>query len=155
MKKTIVSLLLLASALFARADITVTIAQCREVAAALNQLDGAEQLVPQGDGKPAKVVSVPYKLSADTRWKIADLAVALRDELAKAETARVALLKQSGADVPAPPPAAVTAYGDEFVKLIARPVKLKCAPLKRADLDLDTNAIPPGVLAALIPVTVP
>lgn len=138
----------------------ITVAKAVDLLAALNGLSaGREEIV--GQGASQRVIAVPYNLSADTLWAIADNITALRkvvvgyQEVVRSLTAQAEA--KSGTGLPlAEGSAAHKALAAEIQKTFEseRPID-KLARLKRDDLKLGENKIPPQLLSSLAPILNP
>lgn len=123
-----------------------------DLANALAALDGSERVVDQGPGNPSRIVREPYKFSGDVRARLAaDLAVVV-DAAKRAQEKRDALIKQisGGSDRIDPKNSAQMAeFTVSASTLLEAEVALDLSPIATADLNLEANAIPVSVLAAL------
>ncbi len=127
-----------------RADINVSIQETLIINNSLPLLDNVSIA-----GRPEHPA---YHFSTETMWRIVDLKLALAIELEKARTVLAALETQHPDREKNPE--AKAAFDKEYKSLTEKIIHLKCAPLKRADFDLDKNPIPPDLLVALAPITI-
>jgi hypothetical protein len=149
MKKLILLVSLFVASLASAA--TLTVAQALELRAGATALDGQTQVVPQGES-PAKIVLVPYKLTGDTRWKIASVLTALKPLLDTFDSVRQSVAKSTGADVDPKNEAKAAAFSTEINTQLQRKDEVKLPVLTKAELNLNDNPIPGSVLAALQPI---
>ncbi|HEY0966926.1 MAG TPA: hypothetical protein VGD88_06025 [Opitutaceae bacterium] len=130
-------------------------AQLVELGSALSALDGAQRVVPQGDGKPSAVVFTAYELGGKTRLVIARNVAAIKTPLEAFEQTRQALLKQVSPGAPekvATDPELTAKFIALWNDATKDPVTVDLAKIPEDDLKLDANAVPPSVLTALLPI---
>ncbi len=130
------------------APIALTNAQLESVAQGLAALDGLQ----------TKEGFIPFRFSEDTTWDIALLGVAFAQAAAVLNAALKSLAKQHGVTegmkVTDANRDAVAAFLEAKDAMLAKEAAL-AADLKRIDrasLNLAKNAIPPGVIARLMPI---
>lgn len=125
---------------------SLTYGQLADIAAGLSGLDGLQ----------TKDGAVVFKYDAETTWLIAknthDAAQAMRVY----ETAKKALAKQHGIQdrmqVTKDNSAQVAAFLEGLDVLNSKEAEVDLQPIPRDSLKLSANAIPPGVLAKLMPI---
>ena len=153
---------------------TIVVNKAIDLLNALNMLGGHDEIV--GQGASQRVANVPYNFSADTVWAIADDITALRkvvvsyQEAVKAVTAqaeaknggplkplREAVVNDAGVVVRAEEQSpAQKALAAEIQKMFdsERPVD-KLFRIRRGDLKLGENKIPPALISSLTPILDP
>lgn len=141
----------------------VTVEQADRILNALAALDGYQKVVK--DGGQDKVVLVAYELSGNTRKLIAKDIDILTPVLRQYGKVRQGLVKQffnrdvlpaSGSEEFQKMAQTDTfkKLTDEVQKQLDAPVDEEVQKISDADLKLDTNPIPPSVLAALSPIRI-
>ncbi len=127
-----------------------TVGQVIVISNGLTALDGYD--TPCKDNNVERICRKPYKFSASALWTIASDAAAARGVVTAYETARNALIRQMANGGTRVPDDSVNKFNDEQQVLLDKPSGLTFGRIKRADLNLDENPIPPNVLALLIPI---
>jgi len=135
----------------------IVVSKAADLLNALNALGGHEESFGQGANQ--RVIMVPYTLSADTLWAVADDITALRKVVVTYQETVKALTDQAAAKNGgklSEDPAVAKALADQIQKLFdsERPVA-KLFRIKRGDLKLGENKIPPAVLSSLGPILDP
>lgn len=142
-----VALLLLPAAAVA-ADLTVE--QALTVTNGLAQLDGYDDVCT--DGAVQKTCRRPYKFGGGLRWTIASALAAGKPAQTTWQTVQAAIVAQyAGADGKLPE-ASVAKANREIAEALAKPAGITMPTIKREELKLDDNPIPPSVLSLLMPI---
>lgn len=124
------------------------------------QLESIAQGLAALDGLNLKDGFVPFRFDDETTWQIAVASDAVQRQLAVFNAAKKSLAKQNGVTDRMPitkeNAASVAAFMESLDVLLSRPVEIEIQPLSRAKLNVGQgekkNAIPPGVLARLMPI---
>jgi hypothetical protein len=121
------------------------------------QLESVSQGLAALDGLQTKDGFTPYKFDDDTTWSIAVKTVAVQAGLVVLSAAKKSLAKQNGLmdgmKITQEQLPAAAAFAESVDALMVRPAEIGVLePLKRESLNTTKNAIPPGVLAKLLPI---
>lgn len=128
-------------------DLTITVEQATNIGAALRQLDKYERA-----GKDGKTETAWYTFSSDVRFVIAvDIDVAQR-VTAQLQMANNKIVQQFAGGGSKVPDDKMGAYNVELRKVLDASCRCTFTRIKRGDLNLDKNPIPPSVLALLLPI---
>lgn len=159
MKFTTLFALLAAAVSPAAAQVTLTVEQEVNLFRALSAMDtGAVKIIDN------KAVTVPFDLSADTRFTLAKDLLLVTPDAKAFEQARVS---ESNGDFPTitdkdgnkvqntADPAANVKFQAAMQKIAERKAALQLETVARGDLKLDTNPFPTQVLAGLMPIIRP
>ena len=133
---------------------TVTNLQLFELQAALLSLDGVQHSAPGADGTTV-TRTTPYKFSGATRLAIAKNLKVVNDEVKTLETTRERIRAEVGNGTPATPNTPEWGlFVQKWTDVLNGATEIEVVPIPPADLNLDTNAIPPSAVAKLIPAIV-
>lgn len=118
---------------------------------ALTSLDGRQRVVL--DGGVEKIVTEPYRFSANTRMAIARNVAALQAEQVSFNAARNGIIMQMSGGAGKVPDDKVPAFQAELLSLMEADCDgVSMRKISEADLNLAENPIPPSVLAELMPI---
>lgn len=160
--------LILAAAFFAASalaeNVKLKVGQVLALQAGLAALDGYVKEVPQGKGPdgqdlPPKIIAGSYKLTAKTKWAVADNLTALKRIVESYAAAEIKTIKEVSPDGTGEAidksPALLAKYSDEIRKLrdVDVPGGVELILVTREDLNLDVNQnIPGSALTGLAPI---
>lgn len=122
-----------------------------------SQLESVAQGLAALDGLNLKDCFVPFKFDDETTWSIAVKTVAVQQAIVVLNQAKKSLAKQNavteGMKITPENAESVQRFMESLDVLMAREAEIgELEPIPRAKLNLAKNAIPPGVLARLMPV---
>lgn len=125
----------------------LTVEQAKGVVTGLRQLSKYETV--DKDGKPATGY---YKFSGTLRFTMAlNIETGTKVEVAL-QAANVALVAELANGGPSVPDDKMVEYNKRIRAILDAPCRCTFEPIKRDDLKLDDNPIPPTVLALLLPI---
>ncbi len=122
-----------------------------------SQLESVAQGLAALDGLQLKDGFVPFKFDDETTWSLAVKMAAVQQAMTILNTAKKSLARQNGLaeGMKVTPENAekVQAFMESLDALMAKPAEVgTLEPISRAALNLAKNAIPPTVLARLMPI---
>ncbi len=125
--------------------IQLTKLQVRTLAGCIRLLDGREVECKNADGKETGKLFKPYDLSAKTRYALAKTAANLQPELEAIEKAvRSKHAKGAGERLD-------VQEERDVLELLQELTEVEVHKLNVSELKIDTNQLPPSVLAGLMP----
>lgn len=127
-----------------------TIEQCQLVNIGLQQLDGYDRVVK--DGQNERVVRQTYNLGPGLRLSIARNMEKLRRVDASLRQARLGVLQQFSGGESKVPDGNLIAYQAEDRKLMDAPCGEDLIRIKLDELKLSENPVPASVLSVLLPI---
>ena len=122
----------------------------RLLMAGLKALDGRQELARDNDGKTLGLITLPYDLGVKARYAAAKTIAKIQDEVDACNTACNAMV--AGSRVKFDDVANDPNIEKEISVFLAESVEVEVFCCQVSEFKIDTNKLPPSVIAAIMPI---
>lgn len=125
--------------------ITLKRYEVNELAAALREMSGRQEVVKDGDGKLHGIIAQPYDFTYQARYGFAKTLRAIAPDMETYESVRKEVASKKF------PEGTDDTRDEEYRKFMIESVEIEVHKVKIVDVKIDTNKLSPQTIAALLP----